>query len=128
MNEYGIKRKCSLCWQYKIGQGEVHDPRCMACEGTGFRTEESAYDRLHSYLAALATPGSGRINEYHADPEKAAMAKALLVCLEALSLDVRSEHREDDYEVCFDWCPACKVESAREALDKLAMVVEANRG
>ncbi len=34
------KRKCSLCWQYKIGQGEVHDPRCMACEGTGFRTEE----------------------------------------------------------------------------------------
>lgn len=58
-----------------------------------------------------------------------ALAKALLACVEALAGDVQSMHREDDYGVCFDWCPACKVDAAREALDKLAMaVVEANRG
>lgn len=52
-----------------------------------------------------------------------ALAKALLVCLEALP--VRPPHREDDYGVCFDWCPACRVGAA---LGELSLAVEANRG
>lgn len=44
-------------------------------------------------------------------------AELIRQCREALG-NVEITHREDDKEVCFDWCPSCRREAALRAIDE----------
>jgi hypothetical protein len=47
-------RRCSLCWAWDASiLSFVNDPRCLACDGTGYRVAEPPEDLNHS------EPGGG---------------------------------------------------------------------
>lgn len=83
----------------------------------------------HRRKAAITTTALGEVLAENVT--LTATVAALKACLNHIQRVGKLQHREDPFEVCYDWCPSCRLESTLKETtlgdDILAQLAEARK-